>query len=86
MKTATVADLRNNFHRVSAWIESGESVEIRKRGKAFAMLTAVRKPNGSGEPPRVDFLAQLREVWGPREFTDAKVAEMRRDELEGEEG
>ena len=39
MKIATVADLRNNFARVSRWIEDGEKIEIRKRGKHFATLT-----------------------------------------------
>ena len=38
MKTATVADLRNNFRRVSAWIENGETVEIVKRGQVIAQL------------------------------------------------
>jgi antitoxin (DNA-binding transcriptional repressor) of toxin-antitoxin stability system len=38
MKTATVADLRNNFARISRWIEAGEEVEITKRGKKFARL------------------------------------------------
>jgi len=38
MKVATVADLRNHFARVSQWIEDGEKVEIRKRGRAFATL------------------------------------------------
>jgi antitoxin (DNA-binding transcriptional repressor) of toxin-antitoxin stability system len=39
MKTASVADLRNNFATVSRWIYEGESVAIRKRGKAFAILS-----------------------------------------------
>jgi len=48
MKTATVADLRNNFARISRWIEAGEEVEITKRGKKFARL----RPEASrvGEP------------------------------------
>ena len=43
MKVATVADLRNHFARVSQWIEDGEKVEIRKRGKVFATLSPARK-------------------------------------------
>ncbi len=38
MKTATVADLRNNFATVSRWIHAGEQVTITKRGRAFATL------------------------------------------------
>ena len=38
MKTATIRDLRNNFARLSKWIEQGETVEILKRGKPVADL------------------------------------------------
>jgi antitoxin (DNA-binding transcriptional repressor) of toxin-antitoxin stability system len=38
MKTATVRDLRNRFHRVSKWLESGEPVQILKRGRRFARV------------------------------------------------
>jgi prevent-host-death family protein len=41
MKTATVRDLRNNFARVSAWISSGQEVEITKRGEVMARLVPV---------------------------------------------
>ncbi len=62
MKTATVADLRNNFATVSRWIHEGEAVMITKRGVPFATLTPPphRKP-----PPPVDRLARLR-----RQFPD----------------
>jgi antitoxin (DNA-binding transcriptional repressor) of toxin-antitoxin stability system len=43
MKVATVADLRNRFARVSQWIEDGEKVQIRKRGKVFATLSPAAK-------------------------------------------
>jgi len=36
MKTATVRDLRNNFAKVSRWLEAGEKVEITKRGVPYA--------------------------------------------------
>lgn len=42
MKTATVADLRNNFATVSKWIHDGEEVVITKRGRAFATLVPER--------------------------------------------
>ncbi len=85
MKSATVADLRNDFRRLSAWIDEGESVEIVKRGKVFARL--VPPPAGKkGGVPKVDFRAQLREVWGDRVFGAAEVRAMREAEREGEEG
>jgi antitoxin (DNA-binding transcriptional repressor) of toxin-antitoxin stability system len=38
MKTATVRDLRNEFSKLSKWLEKGETVEILKRGKPVADL------------------------------------------------
>ena len=78
-KIATVADLRNNFRRVSAWLENGESVEIIKRGRPFARLApAAASP---GKPVKVDFAGQLREVWGTRVFSEPEVRAMRDAEL-----
>jgi prevent-host-death family protein len=38
MKTATVRELRNDFGRLSKWLEKGETIEILKRGKPVANL------------------------------------------------
>jgi len=38
MKIATIRDLRNEFARVSKWLENGETVQIVKRGKPFARV------------------------------------------------
>ncbi|MFZ4777262.1 MAG: type II toxin-antitoxin system Phd/YefM family antitoxin [Terrimicrobiaceae bacterium] len=84
MKTATVADLRNHFRRVSTWVEHGETVEIIKRGRAFAHLTAVRPVSSQLVKP--DIMNQLREVWGDRVFSMDEVRSMKEAELEGEEG
>ena len=87
MKTATVADLRNNFRRVSAWIEHGETVQILKRGRAFAQLSAIPATREKGVlPAKPDILAQLREVWGKRVFSRKEVAAMRAAEREGNWG
>jgi antitoxin (DNA-binding transcriptional repressor) of toxin-antitoxin stability system len=84
MKTATVADLRNNFRRVSALISNGESVDITRRGRVVARLVpAVDTPKKLVKP---DIMAQLKEVWGDRVFSAAEVKAMRDAELEGEEG
>ena len=85
MRTATVADLRNHFRQVSAWIENGESVQIVKRGKAFARLV----PEEKQAPARFDaakHMRRLKETWGDRVFSAAEVKSMRDAELEGEEG
>jgi len=81
MKIATVADLRNNFRRVSAWIEHGETVQIMKRGQPFAQLTANPASETSGALVKPDIMAQLKEVWGDRIFTMEEVKAMRDDEL-----
>jgi antitoxin (DNA-binding transcriptional repressor) of toxin-antitoxin stability system len=84
MKTATVADLRNHFRRVSAWIENGEAVEIIKRGRAFARL--VPAVDSKPMPVKVDFAARRKAIWGDRVFSSAEVQAMRDAELEGEQG
>ena len=38
MKTATIRDLRNDFARLSKWLDKGETIEIIKRGKHVADL------------------------------------------------
>ena len=38
MKTATVRALRNDFARLSKWLDKGETIEIVKRGKPVAEL------------------------------------------------
>ena len=86
MKTATVADLRNNFRRVSSWIEHGETVQIIKRGRPFAQLTSLAETTEPNAAPKPDVMARLNEVWGDRIFSMEEVAAMREAELEGEEG
>jgi antitoxin (DNA-binding transcriptional repressor) of toxin-antitoxin stability system len=84
MKTATVADLRNNFRRVSALIDNGESVDITRRGQVVARLVPPVTPSRKLVKP--DWMAQIKEVWGDRIFSAAEVKAMRDAELEGEEG
>jgi hypothetical protein len=36
--------------------------------------------------PKIDFAGRLKKIWGERVFSDQEVEEMRRAELEGEEG
>jgi antitoxin (DNA-binding transcriptional repressor) of toxin-antitoxin stability system len=85
MKTANVADLRNNFRLIASWISDGESVEIKKRGHPFATL--IPSARAAARPmPKIDFAGRLKKIWGDRVFSDQEVAEMRMAELEGEEG
>jgi antitoxin (DNA-binding transcriptional repressor) of toxin-antitoxin stability system len=83
-RTATVADLRNHFRRVSAWLENGESVEIIKRGRRFARLIPASAEATPNKPVKIDFIRQLRSVWGKKVFSDAEVQAMRGAELGSE--
>lgn len=85
MKTATVADLRNRFRRVSAWIANGEDVQIVKRGRPFARLSPATPSSPKGSV-KIDFRAQRKVIWGKRTFSAIEVAAMRAAEIEGEEG
>jgi len=53
MKTATVRDLRNNFAKVSRWVQDGQKVEITSRGVALAHLVPVAPPKNR-KPKRFD--------------------------------
>jgi len=86
MKTATVADLRNNFRLVSSWIEHGETVQIIKRGRPFASLTGVGADPSNASVPKPDIMAQLKEVWGDRMFSMDEVRAMREAELAEDQG
>lgn len=85
MKTANIADLRNNFRAIAAWISDGESVEIKKRGQHFATLIP-SGPKKSKGMPKIDFAGRLKKIWGDRVFSDQEIAAMRAAELDGEEG
>ena len=86
MKRATVADLRNNFRRISAWIEHGETVQIIKRGRPIASLTGIGAGGATPALPKPDIMAQLKEVWGDRVFSTGEVQAMREAELAEDQG
>jgi antitoxin (DNA-binding transcriptional repressor) of toxin-antitoxin stability system len=85
MKTATVRDLRNSFSMLEAWLSEGEDIRIEKRGQPIGVLSAWR-PDARSQPTTPDFAARRKAIWGSRVFTEAEVAAMRADELDGEEG
>ena len=47
MKTATVRQLRNEFGKLSKWIEGGETVRILKSGRPFARVVPEPKKPGT---------------------------------------
>lgn len=87
MKVASVRDLRNGFPRIEAWLQDGETVSIRKRGRVIATLVpADGMATGTPGPAKPDILSRLRRRWGGRVFSTAEVEAMRMAEVEGEEG
>lgn len=85
MKTATVADLRNDFRRVAAWLAQGEEVEIIRRGQPFARLLPLESSARAKSQP-VDFASQLKANWGDRVFSDREFQLMRDFDRDGDEG
>jgi antitoxin (DNA-binding transcriptional repressor) of toxin-antitoxin stability system len=71
MKTATVRDIRNDFSRISRWLEEGEAVEIRKRGKVIGRISPVA---ASGREARAwpDFAARMRAAFGTTITSDSQ--------------
>jgi hypothetical protein len=57
MKTTTVANLCNNFRAISAWIDHSETMQITKRGHAYAVPTATSRARvgKQGEKPALAF-------------------------------
>ena len=85
MKTASVADLRNDFRRVAAWLAQGEEVEIVRRGRPFARLLPLASKVGAKGSP-IDFAAQLQANWGDRVFSAHEFQQMCDSDRNGDEG
>lgn len=79
MKTATVADLRNNFASISRWVHGGESIVITKRGIPFATVAPVKRRTKPSKA--VDRMARLRKL-----FPDGPATGDIRDVLDIERG
>ncbi|MDR1281615.1 MAG: type II toxin-antitoxin system Phd/YefM family antitoxin [Opitutaceae bacterium] len=76
MRTATVADLRNQFPKVFAWIDQGEEVQILRRGHPVARLVPPGTPP-SRPVPKIDWKAQRKKLWGDRVFPIEEFARIR---------
>lgn len=76
MKTATIRDLRLTFPKVEAWLASGETVRITKRGRPIARLVPDTAATGR-KLVKVDYAKQLKRTWGDKVFTNAEIQAMR---------
>lgn len=78
MKTATVRDLRYDFPKLEAWLAGGKEILITKHAKPVARIVPLHASAVlREEPPKVDYRARMKRIWGDRVFSDAEVDEMR---------
>ncbi len=77
MKIATIRDLRYDFRKVEAWLDGGEDIMVTKHSKPVCYITQKQPSVTKKRPPRPDFEARRRRIWGDRVFSDAEVEEMR---------
>jgi antitoxin (DNA-binding transcriptional repressor) of toxin-antitoxin stability system len=80
VKTATVRDLRNNFARLSLWLEAGQEIQITKRGEVIGTFVPAKKP--ARKRKRFDLQAHqkwMREIYGDKVLPGNIVIEMRNE-------
>ncbi|MGH7438144.1 MAG: type II toxin-antitoxin system Phd/YefM family antitoxin [Polyangiaceae bacterium] len=71
MKVASVRDLRNEFAKIARWLEEGEAVEIRRRGKAIGRIAPARRSPAAGLS-WPDFEARARKTFGGHVTPDSQ--------------
>ena len=77
MKTASIRELKHNTSTVLGWLESGERVEIQRRGKPVAMLSRpARKVKAVGRP---DFAGRLKAIYGNQQLAVAATELLRQE-------
>ncbi|HVW07270.1 MAG TPA: hypothetical protein VHC90_01740 [Bryobacteraceae bacterium] len=64
MKRVSVRELGYCFKDVEAKLAAGEEIEVVKRDQAIARMV----PDAPAGPPKVDFRARMKEVWGNGTF------------------
>ena len=78
MKTANVGELRNHYSRLLKWLEAGEEILIRRRGRVLARLI----PERGGGATRVDWTksaAYLRDRTRERKLSAEESASVLND-------
>ena len=63
MKTASIRELKHDTSTVLSWVESGEPVEIQRRGLPVAVLS---RPARRKKAARPDFATRLKSIYGDR--------------------
>ena len=78
MRTASVYEVQHNFSKVLSWVNSGETVTIRRRNVPVAKLVPAED---KATPPLPDFLKRLKQTYKERVLPDsaAILDELRED-------
>lgn len=61
---------------MEAWLASGETIRLTKRGRPIARIIPDTTPTGR-KLVKPDFAKRLKETWGDKVFTNAEVQAMR---------
>jgi antitoxin (DNA-binding transcriptional repressor) of toxin-antitoxin stability system len=67
VKTASVYEVQHNFSRVLSWVDSGETVIIKRRNIPVAKLV----PTGKKKPALPDFMRRLEKNYGKQMLPDS---------------
>lgn len=87
MKTLALEDIYADPHKLDSFLDSGESVEVLRDGRAVAELVprkAAAESSATAQWPPIDFRAQFLQMWGPDAFHSPvsvaeEFAELRRE-------
>jgi antitoxin (DNA-binding transcriptional repressor) of toxin-antitoxin stability system len=79
MKSASIRQVRHDFNMVLGWIDTGEQVEISKRGKVVALLSPPPPVKAPRARKRPDFAARLKKRDGGRVISAGVMDEILAD-------
>jgi len=84
MRSTTIRELRTRFPKIEAWLSQGEPISITKRGVHVASL--IPAPAVAKRGTSVDFAAQMKRLWGEKQYSDVEARKMLRVARDEEEG
>ena len=71
VKTLALEDIYADPHKLDSFLDSGESVEVVRDGRAVAELVprkAAAESSGTSKWPPINFRARFLKMWGPDAF------------------
>ena len=87
VKTLALEDIYADPHKLDTYLDSGESVEVVRDGRAVAELVprkVAEESSAVAKRPRADYRARFLKMWGPDAFNSLvsvadEFAELRRE-------